>query len=364
MSGSGRRDSFPDLLKGLAVLWMIQVHLTEQLASPALSESILGAFSLFLGGPACAPVFLLVMGYFILAKDHTPEYYFRRGALLFTGGLLLNVARSANLLIHIVFYGWQADPWPYIFGADILPLAGLSVIIAGIIKPLAYRFQGSGLLVLAILVAWATPVLWPLQPGNYPFQLAFSFLAGPSPWSYFPLFPWFAYVLTGMWLRSLLNLNPTVKLLAADSRSLLLIIPSMALLTVTFTWAFGITRNLEGINSYYHHGLPFYGWVMVFILVYGFLIRQIAQTYGDRKPVRWIRKAGEKVTLVYVVQWIIIGNLATILFRSVEISGYLFWMAVTLTMTLFISAAFLRFRAAWILRIYPSLTFSRFRKKR
>lgn len=364
MTGSSRRDGFPDLLKGLAVLWMIQVHLTEQLASPALFNSSVGDLSLFLGGPACAPVFLLVMGYFLLAKERSPGYYIRRGVVLITGGLLLNVARSANLLVHIAFFSWQTDPWPFIFGADILPLAGLSVIIAGLLKPIAYRFHGSILLVLAILVAWATPLLWPLKPGNYMFQLVFAFLAGPSPWSFFPLFPWFAYVLAGMWLRSLLTQKPVLSTLVSDSRSLLLIVPAMAVLTVTLPWASGITRNLEGINSYYHHGLPFFEWVMTFILVYGFLIRQLAYSYGERKLVRWIRWVGENVTLVYVVQWAIIGNLATILFRSVEIFAYLIWLIAILAMTILISAAFLRFRAARFPRIYPSLTLFRFRKKR
>lgn len=343
---------------------MIQVHLMEQLASPDLFNSMVGYLSLFLGGPACAPVFLLVMGYYLLSGERSRGYYFRRGALLFAGGIILNVARSSNLLIHIVFYGWQTDPWPFIFGADILPLAGLSVFVAGIVKPLAVRFQGWVLPGLSILVVWLTPFLWPLQPDRYPLQLVFAFVAGTSSWSYFPLFPWLGYVLAGMWLRGFLNRYPSASLLAGDSRSLFIIVPFMVLLTITFPWASGITRNLEGVNSYYHHGLAFFGWVMMFITVYGFMVRHFVITCSNRKVVMWIRKAGEKVTLVYAVQWIIIGNLATNLFRSVEISGYLFWLGATLVMTSVISAGYLKFRSLLQTGIHPSLTFSRFRKKR
>ncbi|MEI7897648.1 MAG: heparan-alpha-glucosaminide N-acetyltransferase domain-containing protein [bacterium] len=55
-----------DLLKGIAVLFMIQVHIMEQFASPDTCNSLIGKISMFLGGPPCAPVFLAVMGYFLV----------------------------------------------------------------------------------------------------------------------------------------------------------------------------------------------------------------------------------------------------------------------------------------------------------
>ena len=74
------RDGTADLLKGFAVLFMIQVHIMEQFATPDIFNSSIGKISMFLGGPPCAPVFMAVMGYF-LAKSSRPFIYFLKRAL-------------------------------------------------------------------------------------------------------------------------------------------------------------------------------------------------------------------------------------------------------------------------------------------
>jgi uncharacterized membrane protein len=58
-----KRLPIPDLLKGLAIILMIQVHITELFLDHAGRESIVGKISLFLGGPFTAMVFMIVMGY-------------------------------------------------------------------------------------------------------------------------------------------------------------------------------------------------------------------------------------------------------------------------------------------------------------
>jgi uncharacterized membrane protein len=60
-----KRDGTADLLKGFAVLFMIQVHLMEQFVSAYTYNSLIGKISMFLGGPFYTPVFLAVMGYFL-----------------------------------------------------------------------------------------------------------------------------------------------------------------------------------------------------------------------------------------------------------------------------------------------------------
>jgi len=59
---NSNRNQTADLLKGFAVIFMIQVHVIEQFATQTLYDSLWGKISLFLGGPFCAPVFLAVMG--------------------------------------------------------------------------------------------------------------------------------------------------------------------------------------------------------------------------------------------------------------------------------------------------------------
>jgi len=56
-----------DIAKGIAVVLMIQVHLTELFAIPEWYEGVAGKLSLFLGGPPAAPVFMFLMGFFCLS---------------------------------------------------------------------------------------------------------------------------------------------------------------------------------------------------------------------------------------------------------------------------------------------------------
>jgi hypothetical protein len=130
------RDGTADLLKGFAVLFMIQVHIMEQFASHDTYNSMFGELSLFLGGPPCAPVFLAVMGYFLAQSAKPPTYFLKRGAILFIGGILLNTARSVNLLFQIVLGEVDLDPWFFVLGTDIFTLAGLSLILTGCLSPL------------------------------------------------------------------------------------------------------------------------------------------------------------------------------------------------------------------------------------
>ncbi|MBU2466561.1 MAG: DUF1624 domain-containing protein, partial [Bacteroidetes bacterium] len=81
-SQKSQRLLLPDLLKGIAVVLMIQVHLTELFARPAFFDSVAGKVSLFLGGPAAAPVFMAVMGYFLAWKAVSSKNLFLRGIKL------------------------------------------------------------------------------------------------------------------------------------------------------------------------------------------------------------------------------------------------------------------------------------------
>ena len=63
------RNHSLDLLKGIAVLLMIQVHVMELFASVAVSNSTAGKLSLFLGGAPVAPFFMIIFGYFIAKPD-------------------------------------------------------------------------------------------------------------------------------------------------------------------------------------------------------------------------------------------------------------------------------------------------------
>jgi len=123
-----KRFPLPDLLKGFAILFMVQIHIMELFIDYAGRESLFGKIIMFLGGPFTAIIFMIVMGYFIAKNKKSTAQNLVRGFKVFFVGLLLNIGLNFHLLLKIKFAGWKFNPLEYIFGVDILYLAGLSII--------------------------------------------------------------------------------------------------------------------------------------------------------------------------------------------------------------------------------------------
>ncbi len=188
MSREKTRLVLPDVLKGLAVVLMIQVHVMEQLGNPDLFESTFGKISLFLGGVPAAPVFMVVMGYFVGFTKANPLKMMKRGVLLFGGGILLNILLNVSYIIGFIKTGYPDSIPGSIFGVDILPLAGLSlIIIAGLRKISAHPLF---LIAIALLAAGLTPWINQMIDTWDTAKYITAFFGGTAEWSYFPLFPW------------------------------------------------------------------------------------------------------------------------------------------------------------------------------
>ncbi|MEI7724478.1 MAG: heparan-alpha-glucosaminide N-acetyltransferase domain-containing protein [Bacteroidota bacterium] len=329
-----KRDGTADLLKGLAVLFMIQVHLMEQFAAPDIYNSMIGKISMFMGGPVCAPVFLAVMGYFLASSAKPFTYFLKRGGLLFLGGILLNIARSANLLLQIMRGEIDLNPWFFILGADILTLAGLSLIATGFLRVI---FKQSALLyfLTAVAVTVVSPFLHQPASSGMISKYAIAFFGGTLEWSYFPVFPWIAYVLTGYAFH--LFLKQTLWASKIDiQQHFVYFIPLWIGVLVTLPYAATITHNLDGPYGYYHHGILFFGWVLLFMISYLALVKLVEISYGDQRMVRIIKWIGRQVTSLYVIQWLIIGNLATWLYQSQDLFQLVAWfVGITLATMMF-----------------------------
>ena len=190
------RDALADLLKGTAVVLMIQVHLMESFARPDVLDSWVGRVSLFLGGPPAAPLFMLVMGYYTAASTRSMGGLLLRGLKLLALGALLNLGLNANVLLKIAQGALPLDPRPYLFGVDILFLAGASTMLLALLRPLLRRSAiatAATALLVVLLSPWMTRILTTTDAARW----AFACVAGDYAWSYFPWFPWLAYPLLG-----------------------------------------------------------------------------------------------------------------------------------------------------------------------
>jgi hypothetical protein len=183
---------------------------------------------------------------------------------------------------------------------------------------------------LAFAIAAISPWLNKFFPTGKVPAFFFAFLWGTAEWSYFPVFPWFAYVLSGyafyLFSRQTLIAGKVIR-----QNQFIYFIPLWIGLIITIPYASEITRNLGGAGGYYHHGILFFSWVILFMISYLALVQLIETSSGDHWAARIIKWTGKNVTSLYVIQWLIIGNLATWLYRSQDIFQYFAWFtAVTL----------------------------------
>ena len=324
MGAIQQRNITADVLKGLAVIFMIQVHIMEQFASVEVNNSIIGRIFYFLGGPFCAPVFLAVMGYFLAKTKPSFWNYLKRGFLLITVGILLNIARSIHLLITVFQGKYDLDPLFYIFGADILTLAGLSIII---LAGLHLISKDNLFLYIPVLFVFASLGSFVnIIPNSQNFFLAF--VIGNFEHSYFPLFPWFSYVLLGYIFKIIFNKHQIL-----ISRFTYLHWIFIGLLSIVILYfskdIFAISSNLP---VYYHHDYMFVLWMTGFMILYVLLINQISKVLQNNMIFEFFSWTGKNVTIIYIIQWLIIGNIATAIYQTQDLlKSELWFIGITAT---------------------------------
>lgn len=344
------RTQTADLLKGIAALLMIQVHIIELFATTDIFSSKTGKLLLFLGGPPVAPVFLFFMGYFIAISNKTTTQLVFRGFKIIALGLALNIALNLNLLISVSRGKLNMDILPYIFGVDILPHAGLCIIIIALLK----RISDKNIL-LPIIFTIAAAALGDMFLNYIPQQTFLTyFLAyfyGDSWWSYFPLFPWLSYSLAGMVFYRITQQYDFSLFYSLKAKTGLGL---FFCLFLVFTIHYAISTASD-LQAYYHHGAIFFFWTITFFLFYGFFINEVEVTAGTNILFRYLKWMGKNITAVYVIQWILIGNTATEIYKTVSSPLWLsFYFIAVLAASGFICFLWLKAKEAITQKTTPA----------
>lgn len=322
-----QRIPLPDFLKGLAVILMIQVHIMELFARPEIFQSLIGEISLFLGGVPAAPLFMVVMGYFVIWRSKGVKSLAKRGLQLVVWGIFLNTGLNLHLLIRIANGTYAYDPLRFILGVDILPLAGLSLLVLAFLRLFNLR-KFYFYLGLAVIVAVITPYLPQLTKASEPLSYFTAFLWDKHSWSYFPLFPWLAYPLTGAafyYLQKDVFFRKYQPYFAGG-----------ALIVTVLFFSKGVEISTD-LTSYYHHGGLFYIWALSFLGVLIYALNLIPQSIASTYFARYLRFMGRNVTATYVFQWLLIGNIATAIYRTQSKPILLLWfIGITLATSLLV----------------------------
>jgi multisubunit Na+/H+ antiporter MnhF subunit len=191
-----------DLARVLAILFMVQGHALDVLLDPVYRQGFLWDKWLYLRG-LTAPTFFMLSGFsFMIASSRHWEShielsrpFFKRIRrfffFIFLGYAMHVPFRTVHEVKWIDAAGWQS--W---FQVDVLQCIGLSLVAMQLLvlatksqKRFAWTIGGIGASIVLL-----TPVMWNAAIGFWPWLDGyFTGFTG----SFFPLFPWTAYVFFG-----------------------------------------------------------------------------------------------------------------------------------------------------------------------
>ena len=299
-----------DMARGISVLLMIPVHVMIIYSTMnTWNNTLLGKIAQVL--EKGTPMFLVVMGFsFVFSSKLSILKIFKRGLNILAKGYLLNILRFAVPML--LFGGFPrafiegnglipGDSYNllfFVFLGDILQLAGVSLIIIGvIIKFIKNKYAA---LILALMIVFLTGELSGYQPNIIGLDYICDLLWGKTYHVYFPVFPWMTFILIGlffgMWYQeSGDNIVVTYKRMLVSGALFMCV--GVALCYYNYEYHFG---------DYYHLGpggtLALIG-VNLFLVWFGHVL---VTCIPHNKLYDVIYYSSKNVTTFYLIQWVLV----------------------------------------------------------
>ena len=159
------------------------------------------------------------------------------------------------------------------------------------------------------------------------------FIGGTYSWAYFPLFPWLAYPLLGFtfyhWEDKVMSFLTRRKVMSG------VILSGITFLIISFyRWGINTTINLP---AYYNHTFWFSLWAIGIVILWVLLLRFLLNKFPNTTAGNFLQWLGKNITLFYVIQWLIIGNIATSVYQTQPLSKYIFWFAGIFSVTVLLT---------------------------
>ena len=327
-----------DLARGLAVVFMIGVHVLWHWGAPDTWTSPIGHVISFLGGPTAAPVFMFLMGASLAFSSRTS---FRslavRGLWLLWLGYLLNVLRGViPAYLGLRFGVVTADqispftlPW-LATTVDVHHMAGLSLIAIAALR-MAVR-PGWPWLAIAIGVVLVGPFLRGLEFGSPLLDAPLTPILGGAPNVYYALVPWIAYPLVGGVFGSLVA-RATDRAHVFRAGALVgaaLIAAGMGL--------FVVAPPAFDVNTYWRmppsHFVAILGLVLVWLFACDLAVRHVPRNPAFTFLYGW----SGRVIAIYFTHWLVVGwGVGIFGFRDQPLAGALVGIVVAIVATALLS---------------------------
>ena len=312
-----------DVAKAFAVFFMIVVHVFEHTVT--YDESPLWYLVEFFGCAPSAGVFMFVMGLGMVYTRHdSPADFVRRGIKLLIAGYLLNFFRQTLLLAVVnAFFKESGYDGGSLLGTfmfvDILQFAGTAFLFMALFKKLELRPWM--ILVISIVMS----LLGSLTPGlfdNAPeyIQYPVGLLIYTNSETVFPAMQWLIYPALGICFGHLLQ---HVKDKDRFYRIALVIALIAALAINTVFLLIGIDASdffMESVLYYTQAPLTLI-WCLSVVALLIPLYYFVGKVIRGKAAV-FVKYISANLTTIYVIQWLLLGNLRTVLkMNDIEFPG-------------------------------------------
>jgi len=292
-----------DFIRGLAVFFMVFVHVLGVYSKESVQYSAFGYTVDFLGSPPAAPVFMFSMGVFFILSSRSNDFrggIFRGVKLLVLGSLLsflrfdlLNMINGSVSLSEAFNNRTLTALWE----VDILQFAGCAYILISIIKK--YLKKPIWWLGISICIVFVSPLLWGISSNNVFLDWIMQFLWGMQEDVYFPIFTWLCYPLLGMILgvslKAFSGIDQLLKPILKTGLVLLAIGSAVSLTNLDFH-----------VGDYFHSGPGSMIWITGFVLVWLWASQMLLKHTQNNKIINHINVWGKETSNIYFYHWIIV----------------------------------------------------------
>ncbi len=302
------RVEYLDIARGIAIFFMFTQHaILMHEYDAGEGADLIGNIFLLLGTAPAAPIFMFIMGVFIMRSSANLNTAISRGLKIFLLGYILNFLR---LTLPILIVGPEnvallenETPLELFLMVDILQLAGLSLIAGALLKKYVSP-QFYPLIILTII--FTSPFLW----GSFNNHWSLMTLWGKGENVIFPFFAWFIFPLLGMYLsRYALNIRQL-----KDFKKMLIIGVIGTVISLGLMNFFPIgdySRNHPALNLF------LLSFIILWVPLCYWLNQKMKGTWIQKQLLFW----SKNVTSIYFIQWLLFGW-SLLLFDSNNLSGW------------------------------------------
>jgi uncharacterized membrane protein len=343
-----------DLAAGLAVFFMILVHVLWHWGKPETWTTPIGEAISYAAGPTAAPVFAFLMGAsFGAASRTTFGSMAARGLWLVFLGYVLNLLRGvipATLGFATGFITpeqvWPYDAWWLGTTVDLHMMIGLSLVAAA-----ALRTRGEpgwtwiGLAALLVLIA---PPVRTFTAGTPLLDAPLTPILGHAPNVYYAVIPWLAFPLGGaVFGRAMAQTRDRGRLFARGAAlGAVLLVIGLAL----------IVWQQPGFDVFTYWRMPLSFAVAIFgiILVWLALGDLVTRVPAVDRHLGVVYAWSDRVIAMYFAHWIIVGwGVALVGFRDLDLVPVLLAMAAAVVVTHHGSKLAAKLESSWWERRAP-----------